>query len=122
MDFILYNYLIMDWYTIEYLYPKSFEKFVNTMFPTTGVASTFVLGCFEIKNLYGFFDKEGIFLNVEKLDKYQWIYTISLDKGYIFSSSNHNFMTREETEIDGFTECFRLLDKKLTDSKSKMYL
>ena len=49
----------MDWYSIEYLYPSSFKKFTNVMFPNVGVLSLSTLEFYDTKKLYYFFDKEG---------------------------------------------------------------
>ena len=54
---------MIDWYTIEYLYPESFKRFTNTMFPNMGVLSISSLEGYDIKKLYHFFDKEGIYFN-----------------------------------------------------------
>ena len=45
----------------------------------------------------------------------QWIFTISLSNGTVFGPMQSSKETREESESDGFIECFRILDKKLTD-------
>lgn len=106
---------MIDWYVIEYLYPESFKRFINTMFPNVGVISISTLNHYDIKKLYQFFDKEGVYLNVERCCPYQWIFHISLDNGAVFGNGNRH--SREEIEIDGFTECFKLLDKKLRCQK-----
>ena len=53
---------MLDWYTINYLYPKSFERFSNVMFPNVGVVSLWTLEFYDTKKLYQFFDKEGVYL------------------------------------------------------------
>ena len=50
----------MDWYVIEYLYPISFQRFKDTMFPNVGIISLSTLGLYDTKKLYQFFDKEGV--------------------------------------------------------------
>ena len=50
---------MIDWYSIEYLYPSSFKKFTNIMFPNVGVLSLSTLEFYDTKKLYYFFDKEG---------------------------------------------------------------
>lgn len=103
----------MDWYIIEYLYPQSFKKFTDTMFPNVGVVSVSTLSCYDIKKLYGFFDKEGIYLIVENYGKSSWLYTITLHNNFTLVPLQTNKQSREEIEIDGFTECFKVLDKKI---------
>jgi hypothetical protein len=106
----------MDWYVIEYLYPESFKRFTNTMFPNVGVISLSTLGLYDSKKLYHFFDKEGIYLTIEMYNPKQWVFTISLKNGIVFGPTQDSRPTREETETDGFLECFRLLDKKLKEN------
>jgi hypothetical protein len=106
----------MDWYVIEYLYSESFKKFIKTMFPNVGIVSLTTLELYDIKKLYKFFDKEGIYLNVEICYPNQWLYNISLKNGTIFSPLSFSKKTREEIEIEGFTECFKILDKKIRDT------
>ena len=103
----------MDWYTIEYLYPESFKKFTEVMFPNVGVISLTTLFYYDIKKLYNFFDNEGIFLIVEKYSNNSWSYTISQRNGFTLAPLQCNKQTREEIEIDGFIECFKTLDEKI---------
>ena len=46
----------MDWYTVEYLYPLSFSKFKEMMFPYTGIVSLTVLENYDLKKLYNIND------------------------------------------------------------------
>jgi hypothetical protein len=103
----------MDWYTIEYLYPLSFKRFTDMMFPNVGVISLSTLEYYDIKKLYQFFDKEGIYLNVEAYNKSQWVFSISLHNGISLVPNQTTRTTRDEIELDGFTECFKMLDKKI---------
>lgn len=107
---------MLDWYIIEYLYPESYNKFIDTMFPNVGIISLSTLKHYDIKKLYGFFDKEGVFLNVEMYTPHSWSYTISFENGKTICPKHDNKKTREEIEIDGFLECFNYLDKKLRKS------
>ena len=102
----------MDWYVIEYLYPIAFQRFKDTMFPNVGIISLSTLGLYDSKKLYQFFDKEGVYLTVEMYNPHQWVFTISLKNGIVFGPTQESKTTREETETDGFIECFRILDKK----------
>jgi hypothetical protein len=104
----------MDWYSIRYLYPKSFNRFSETMFPNIGLASLSTLLYYDNKKLYYFFDKEGIFLLVERYHTSLWNFSISLHNGVCFGPGGVSKKTREEIEEEGFNECFRLLDKILT--------
>lgn len=106
---------MIDWYTIEYLYPESFKRFTNAMFPNMGVLSISSLECYDIKKLYRFFDREGVYLNVELYNPHQWVYTISLHNGITFVPSQTSRYSREDIEIDGFNECFRVLDRKIRE-------
>lgn len=107
---------MMDWYVIQYLYPNAMGRFCETMFPNLGVPCVSVLEFYDIKKLYHFFDKQGIFLTVEMYAKDMWICTISLDNGRVFAPSNQSKSKREEIEIEGFEECFRLLETKIKRS------
>ncbi len=101
----------MDWYTIQYLYPESYNRFVKTMFPNIGVISVSTLFYYDTKKLYQFFDKEGIYLTIEMYNPYQWVFTISLGNGFVYGPTRESKSTREEIETDGFYECFKVLDK-----------
>lgn len=105
---------MIDWYTIEYLYPKAFNKFICVMFPNVGIISTSTLNLYDQKKLYRFFDKEGIYLNIEMYNPNQWVYTISFHNGTVIAPSQFSKTTREETECEGFIECFKMLENKLT--------
>lgn len=103
----------MDWYTIQYLYPESYDKFVKTMFPNIGVISVSTLLFYDTKKLYQFFDKEGIYLTIEMYNPNLWVFSISLQNGFVFGPATESKSTREEIETDGFYECFKVLDKIL---------
>lgn len=103
----------MDWYIIEYLYPRAFKKFTEIMFPNLGVISVSSLDLFDVKKLYNFFDKQGIYLTVELYRPHQWCFTISLQNGMVLSPSSGFKTTRTDSEYEGFIECFKFLDKKL---------
>jgi len=105
---------MIDWYIIEYLYPKAFEKFIDIMFPNVGVISMSTLNLYDHKKLYRFFDKEGIYLNVEMYNPKQWFFSISLHNGTVFGPSQSSKPTREEVELNGFLESFKILEKKLS--------
>ena len=107
----------MDWYTIEYLYPLSFKKFKEMMFPNTGIISLTVLENYDLKKLYHFFDKMGVYLIVEKFKYDQWVHTISTND-VVLGPGNFN-TTREGTEEEGFTECFKILEKTLNGANEK---
>ena len=101
----------MDWYVIEYLYPNAFKRFTGTMFPNVGVVSLSTLGLYDPKKLYQFFDKEGVYLTIEMYNPHQWVFTISVNNGIVFCPSQDSRTNREETETDGFLECFKILNK-----------
>ena len=103
----------MDWYIIEYLYPRAFKRFSESMFPNVGVLSISTLNLYDNKKLFKFFDKQGVYLTVERLSKEQWLYTISLKNGIVYGPVQESKATREEIEIDGFNECFKTLDNIL---------
>jgi hypothetical protein len=107
---------MFDWYSIKFLYPFAFDKFTEVMFPNIGIESLSTLVFFDIKRLYSFFDKEGIYLIIEMYNKDNWNYCMSLSNGFAFSPSKKNSATRNEVEHDGFFECFRFLEKKLVDA------
>jgi hypothetical protein len=105
----------MDWYTVEYLYPKAFKRFAEIMFPYVGVVSLSTLEFYDIKKLYQFFDKDGIYLTIEMYNPHQWVFTVSLQNGIVFGPTQESKTTRDEIEFDGFLECFKLLDKRLSN-------
>jgi hypothetical protein len=106
---------MIDWYTVQYLYPKAFERFSNIMFPNVGVLSLSTLEYYDTKKLYHFFDKEGVYLTIEMYNPHQWVFSISLSNGIVFGPTQESKPTRTQTEYDGFIECFRILDKILND-------
>lgn len=105
----------MDWYVIEYLYPNAFNRFKDTMFPNVGIISLSMLGFYDSKKLYQFFDKEGVYLTVEMYNPHQWVFCISLKNGTVLGPNQDSKPTREETETEGFLECFKILDLKLKE-------
>lgn len=105
---------MLDWKFIETNHPVAFDKFVNVMFPNTGVPSLSSLTYYDIKKLYRFFDKFGIFLTVEMFTRDRWLFIITKGNGTVVSSQNINCGTREESEICGFIDCFEILEKRLT--------
>jgi len=104
---------MLNWKKIKNTYPTSFEKFVDTMFPYVGVLSVSTLDLFESKRLYYFFDKYNIYLTIERIGHNQWLYTISLGDGSVVCPRQSSMQTRDEVEIEGFTECFKILDKSI---------
>jgi hypothetical protein len=106
---------MLDWYTINYLYPKSFERFSNVMFPNVGVVSLSTLEFYDSKKLYQFFDKEGVYLNVEMYNPHQWVFSVSLSNGIVFGPTQESKKNREDVEYDGFVECFKIMDKIIRD-------
>ena len=107
----------MEWYSIEYLYPNAFKKFVNMMFPNVGILSLSTLEYYDIKKLYKFFDDRGIYLTIERYNPHQWVFSISLDNGTVLGVTKDSKKTREDTEHEGFLECFKILDDRLKHKK-----
>lgn len=107
----------MKWRIIEEIYPMAYQKFVDCMFPNLGVPSVMVLEYYDIKKLYKFFDEQGVYLIVEMLRPKQWQFLVSFDNGIVVTPKSESKKTRDEIEIDGFYECFKLLDKILKDKK-----
>ena len=105
----------MDWYEIEFLYPIAFKRFKERMFPNLGIISLSSLCLYDIKKLYYFFDKEGVYLTTEMYKPNQWIFSISISCGVVLGIGGMSKPNREETEIEGFYECFKILDKKMRD-------
>jgi hypothetical protein len=106
---------MIDWYVIEFLHPHALKRFTDVMFPNTGVLSLSTLHIYDIKKLYQFFDKEGVYLTVEMYNPNQWVFSIALDSGVILGPTQESKKTREDVEYEGFLECFRILDKKLKE-------
>jgi hypothetical protein len=86
------------------------------MFPNVGVPCVSVLEFYDIKKLYHFFDKQGIYLTVEMITRDMWVYTVSLDNGIVIAPCQDSKKRREDIEVEGFYECFRLLESKLRNS------
>lgn len=103
---------MVDWYYIKNNYPKSFDKFIQNMFPNVGIPCITSLNFFDIKKLYKFFDINGVYLHIEMYSKNQWVFTISFN-GFVIANGIDSKSTREEIEVDGFRECFKMLEKKL---------
>lgn len=111
----------MDWYVIKYLYPESFNKFVDVMFPYVGVISLTTLEMYDLKKLYRFFDKEGIYLTIEMYHPNRWVYSISLYNGIVFGPDQEIQSSRDNVESIGFGDCFKILDKILRDETKDIY-
>lgn len=105
----------MDWYVVEYLYPDAFEEFKNKMFPNMGVLSLSTIECYDVKKLFGFFDREGIYLNIEMFTTHHWGFTILLHGGIVLCPPQEHRKNRESIECDGFMECFRMLQLKINN-------
>lgn len=101
---------MLNWKKIKTSYPNSFEKFVETMFPYVGVIGVSTLSLYDVKKLYYFFDKQGIYLTIERIGPSQWLYTISFNDGSVISPKQSSRESRELVELDGFMECFRVLN------------
>jgi hypothetical protein len=104
----------MDWYVVEFLYPQAFKRFQDKMFPNLGIISLSILEGYDTKKLFGFFDREGIYLNIEMYNPHQWAYSISLHCGVVFGPTQESKKTRDEIESDGFLECFKILQSKIS--------
>jgi hypothetical protein len=105
----------IGWYEIEYLYPQAYKRFIRKMFPNTGIISNASLKSFDQKHLYGFFDREGIYLNTEIIgSEAQWMYTL-FTNGVTLAFSQSR-ASREEIEIDGFSKCFEYLEKRIIEN------
>lgn len=107
----------MDWYTVEYLYPNALRIFSKMMFPNVGLPCLSVLHYYDIKKLYKFFDKNGIFLTVEMITLNAWVYTISLTQNKICFPCQDSKSNRESVEIEGFYECFKILEEKIRNEQ-----
>ena len=104
---------MIDWYIIEKEYPNAFKEFTRTMFPNVGVPCLSILFEYDIKKLYRFFDKFGIFLTVEMCTKDNWMFMVSFGNGNVSAPLGESKIKREFIEVDGFIECFRLLENRL---------
>jgi len=103
---------MLNWKKIKIVYPLSYDRFVGVMFPYMGVLGLSTLHLFEVKKLYYFFDKEKIYLTVERFGTNQWLYIITLGDGSVVCPKQSLRNSREEIELDGFMECFRILNKQ----------
>lgn len=102
----------MDWYIIEYLYPNSYKKFVDNMFPNTGVLCISTLNNYDIRKLYTFFDNQGYFLILELDINKNWTYSLNCN-GWIITQYEQPKKSREQIEIDGFTYCFKQMEEHI---------
>lgn len=109
---------MIDWNNIKIRYPNALNVFVSVMFPNIGVPCISILKYYDLKNLYRFFEKQGISLNVEMFTKDSWLYTITMIDGKVFLSCGEFKPTRDLIEIDGFNECFKLLEKKIENNST----
>jgi len=109
---------MIDWNNIKIRYPNALNVFVNVMFPNIGVPCISILKYYELKSLYRFFETQGILLNVERFTNDSWLYTITIVGGNVFLSCGEFKSTRELIEIDGFNECFKLLEKKIENNST----
>lgn len=106
--------MMLNWKKIKTQYPRSYDRFVGVMFPYVGVLGLSTLYLFETKKLYYFFDKQKVYLTIERFGNHQWLYTISLGDGTVLCPKQESRKTRDEIEIDGFIECFNVLNKQLS--------
>jgi hypothetical protein len=104
---------MIDWYMTQFLYPVAFKRFIDVMFPNIGIISISILEFYDMKKLYQFFDKEGIYLTTEMYKPNVWTFTVSLHNGIVFGPGNGSKTNREEIEYEGFLECFKILEKLL---------
>lgn len=104
---------MMDWNKIQEQYPNGLKELNKTMFPNIGMVSISMYNHLDIKKLYNFFDKKGIFLTVEMLTKNSWVFMISLSNGVVISPQQESKPNRELSELNGFYECFKILEKKI---------
>lgn len=103
---------MLNWKKIKVLFPHSYNRFVEVMFPYVGVLGLSTLYLFEVKKLYYFFDKEKIYLTVERFGHNQWLYIITMGDGRVLCPKQSVRDSRDEIELDGFMECFKLLNKQ----------
>ena len=108
---------MMDWYMVQFLYPIAFKRFTDIMFPNVGVISVSTLEFYDMKKLYQFFDREGVYLTTEMYKPNSWSFTVSLYNGIVFGPGQESKTTRDEIECEGFLECFKIMEKLLRESK-----
>jgi len=106
----------MDWYSVKFLYPLSFDKLIKTIYPNVGLVSIITLESYNIKQLYSFFDDEGIYLITDLISSKIWVYNISTTGNKTTGMSKNSKATRDEIEIEGFYECFNILEQKIINS------
>jgi hypothetical protein len=56
-------------------------------------------------------------MTIEMYNPKQWVFSISLHSGIVLGPRQESKTTREETELDGFVECFKVLDNLIKDKK-----
>ena len=123
----------MEWYQ---KYPKSYSSFLEFVFdkhliiqnPRTHIFSDletrWMIDDIMISGvLYEFFDKQGIWVNVNKSwsgsdivgiiieDEFTW--EVFSDQTYIDSPYNSEYKTRVEAECAAFEKAFEILESKL---------
>jgi hypothetical protein len=102
---------MFNWKKIQIDYPNAYKRFCEVMFPYIGVMGLSTLYLFDTRKLYYFFDKQKIFLTIERFGPNQWVYTISLSDGRVLCPYQESRNSRDEIESDGFIECFRIMEK-----------
>mgnify|MGYP000518577638 CR=1 FL=1 len=76
----------MDWYIVQYLYPKAFKRFTDVMFPNVGVISLSTLEFYDVKKLYDlYYYIQDLYLINEKFAKQSIVYDL---RGEKISKSN----------------------------------
>ncbi len=66
----------------------------------------------NFRSLYHFFDEQGIYLLVDGPDEmHGWTWRIRYKSIDVFDSTSAGSLKREECEIEGFKECFKLMEK-----------
>jgi|SaaInl6LU_22_DNA_1037377.scaffolds.fasta_scaffold108611_2 hypothetical protein len=104
---------MLNWKEIKRDYNRSYSRFIENMFPYVGVLCPSTLQSYDIKKLYYFFDDQYVFLTIERICVNHWVYTITLGDGKVYSSGRGDLTCREDAEINGFEECFSILEKQL---------
>ena len=99
----------MNWDEIKEKYPKAFKQLQNWLHEENMI---FKVG--HIRDLYDFFDEQGIYGRVGKNLFMMFIWDLITDpKIDVYEASNYDYNTRPEAEEKLFLRAFEILEVKL---------
>ena len=96
----------MNWNKIKEKYPKAHKKLFDTCKVVIDIDSD--------RDLYDFFDEQGIIINVYNLfGSFWWDIKEYYERLFAEHAKEDQYKTRTEAEEKAFTKAFELLEEKL---------